>query len=444
MRTSFAGRLPGWVSGTRVAAILGVSIAGTTLACRGDATPAITLAAPVAASVPTGVGTAPVIALSPRGHRAVAWVSAPDSGTDGRLYISIDGASPVELRDSLGPIEAHGEAPPKLAYDTAGVLHALYVVGKVVPGRRFPLSALRHVSSHDGGKQWSAPASVTDADVFGSYNFHALHAAANGVLIAAWLDGRAGKSATFMTRSTDGGVTWSPNMRVDSAESCPCCRTAIATDGTGHVYLAWRTVLPGNIRDIVVAHSGDNGATFDAPVRVHADEWQFDACPHAGPSMQVDASGTLHVTWWTGKDGVAGVYYAQSNTHASTFSTPIPMGVAQFSKPAHAQLALGDSGAVAVVWDDGTLETPAVTLRLSRDHGASFGPAVVVSAPDRAAAFPMVSMFGKQLTVVWSEQSREAASHAEHNRPNMKDPKATMGLSPVGASVVVMRQGTWQ
>ena len=425
----------------RAATLVVVSTAAIASACGPDRPPSVTLDESVAASVPTGVGTAPVIALSPDGQRAMAWVSAPDSGTDGRLYVSIDGAPPAEIRDSLGPIEAHGEAPPKLAYDTAGVLHALYVVGKVVPGRRFPMSALRHVSSTDKGQHWSDPASVTDADVFGSYNFHSLHAAANGVLIAAWLDGRDGKSATFMTRSVDGGETWSANKRVDIAESCPCCRTAIATDGTGNVYLSWRTVMPGNIRDIVVAHSSDNGVTFGAPVRVHADEWQIDACPHAGPSMQVDKAGRLHIAWWTGKEGVAGVYYAQSSDNAATFGAPVAMGVAKYSKPAHAQLALGDSGVVAVVWDDGTLESPVITLRMSRDNGASFGAPLLVSDKDRSAAFPMVNISGKQLTLVWSEQSREVAEHAAHEQPDMKDPSATMGLSPVGATVVVMRQG---
>ena len=65
-----------------------------------------------------------MFALSPTGKRAVAWVSAPGGGTDGRLYVSTGGA-PSELRDSLGPIEPHGEAPPKMAYGPDGTLYAL-------------------------------------------------------------------------------------------------------------------------------------------------------------------------------------------------------------------------------------------------------------------------------------------------------------------------------
>jgi hypothetical protein len=44
------------------------------------------------------------------------------------------------------------------------------------------------------------------------------------------------------------------------------------------------------MRDVVVARSSDQGATWTPPVRVHADEWKFDACPHAGPAIALKAS----------------------------------------------------------------------------------------------------------------------------------------------------------
>ena len=158
------------------------------------------------ASAATGVGAAPMFAVAPDGREAVAWVTAEGGGTAGRLLVRVDRAAPVDIIDSLGPIQPHGEAPPKLAWANDGTLHALYVVGKVVPGRRFPVSALRHVRSSDGGRSWEPAVTVTDDTlVFGSHNFHALHASANGDVIAAWLDGREGRSAAFLARSADGG-----------------------------------------------------------------------------------------------------------------------------------------------------------------------------------------------------------------------------------------------
>jgi hypothetical protein len=346
----------------------------------------------------------------------------------------------VELRDSLGPIEPHGESPPKLAYSPDGALNALYAVTKLVPGRRFPAAALRFVRSTDGGAHWSAPVTVTNDSVFGSHNFHALYASADGSLYASWLDGRLGKSTVFMTRSKDGGRSWMPNMRVTVGEACPCCRTAMGAAPNGMLYLAWRQVLPGNVRDIVLARSSDYGINWEDPVRVHADNWVFDGCPHAGPSLQVDRKGTVHIAWWTGKQGSAGVWYAQSRDGALTFSRPTPLGVAEFSRPAHVQLALGGQDRVVAAWDDGTLTTPRIVVRASKDGGVSWSAPATLSDSGRAAGFPVVAASRERVAVAWSEQSPEAASHDAHH--DMKDPKGTMPLSSVGDARVLVRRGT--
>jgi hypothetical protein len=407
--------------------------------CR-DAGARTTLAEPETISTSTTVGAAPMFAVSPSGKRAVAWVSAPGGGTDGRLYVAAGGA-PSELRDTLGPIEPHGEAPPKLAYAPDGSLYALYAVAKVVPGRRFPMSSLRLARSADDGATWSTPLTIASDSAFGTRNFHALHTGSDGSVYVAWLESNQGKSKTFLTRSTDAGTTWSTPVMADSAQSCPCCRTAIATAPDGALYLAWRTVLPGNVRDVVVARSNDHGATWTAPVRVHADNWVFDGCPHAGPSMQVDSTGAVHIAWWTGKQGAAGTYYARSTDGGTTFHAPVPLGVGEFSAPAHVQLALGPQGTVVTVWDDGTVKTPKVVMRVSRDGGAAFSPATLVSTEGRAATFPVLALRDKEFTIAWSEQSESAHDHAKMSAPNMKDPKAMKGLSRVGESAVRVRNG---
>jgi len=390
----------------------------------------------------TDVGTAPMFAVSPAGAEAVAWVSAPGGGTDGRLYVSSGGRAPVELRDELGPIEGHGESPPKLVYGPDGALHALYVVAKVVPGRRFPLAALRYTRSTDDGRTWTTPVNVADDRTFGRHNFHSLHAAADGSLYVAWLDGREGKSAAYLTRSADGGRTWEANRRVGSGEACPCCRTAVATASDGTVYVAWRIVLVGDVRDIVVAKSGDHGRTWTEPTRVQADDWVFHGCPHAGPAIQVDRDGHLHVAWWTGKEGAAGVYYTRSDDGGVTFTQAAPLGTAAASRPAHVQLALGPRREIAVVWDDGTKAIPQVVLRVSQDGGRSFGPVVPVSVAGRVAGFPVVALRDTTLTVAWSEESVAAAALEAKAMPNMKDPKAAMGLRPVGEAQVLVRRGS--
>ena len=206
--------------------------------------------------------------------------------------------------------------------------------------------------------------------------------------------------------------------------------------------MAWRHVYPGNIRDIVVARSEDHGSTWSDPIRVHADNWNFEACPHAGPAIALGSDATLHVAWWTGKEGSAGVYYTKSTDGAKTFSEPIALGVAQFSKPAHVQLALSSDKKVIVAWDDGTKKLAQVLVRVSDDNGLHFGEPSTVSAPGRVATFPVLGISGNSVAIAWSEESPAAAQQSDEAAP--KDKTAPRGLRAVGEAQVLVRRGVLQ
>ena len=81
-----------------------------------------------------------------------------------------------------------------------------------------------------------------------------------------------------MARSTDQGRTITKNFKVDD-NTCVCCRTSIATSADGLVYVAWRKIFDGNIRETVVARSTDGGMTFSEPVVVGNDRWVYQARP---------------------------------------------------------------------------------------------------------------------------------------------------------------------
>jgi hypothetical protein len=200
-------------------------------------------------------------------------------------------------------------------------------------------------------------------------------------------------------------------------------------------------VSPDSIRDIVVARSSDHGTTWSTPTAVHADNWVFNACPHAGPSLAVDSAGTLHVAWWTGRDGIAGVYYAQSRDGARSFSDPVPLQAPGLARPAHVQLALAGSGRIVAAWDDASGAAPQIKLRVSYDNGQSFGPAADVSDPQLAAGFPVLAISGHSVTVAWSEQNSAEAARRAADRPDMHDPHSSMGLEAVGQARVALRLG---
>ncbi len=119
------------------------------------------------------------------------------AGLDGQLFLAID--------RSGGPTNNN-----------------IYMLASVVPPGRSTTDVM-FVRSTDGGLTFSAPHKVNDDPVnpnkwhwFGTFSV-----APNGRLDAAWYDTRNAANNTdsqlFYSWSTDGGVTWSPNVAVSNA-----------------------------------------------------------------------------------------------------------------------------------------------------------------------------------------------------------------------------------
>lgn len=393
-------------------------------------------------SAETDNGATPMLFTRRNGDRILAWVSAEAGGSDGELHFSVTrsgraGPDPtVSVRDPIGAIEPRGEAPPKIAEDPDGTLYAMYTVGRKVEGLRFPQSSLRLVRSDDGGQSWTPPITVNSGERFGSHNFHSLHADA-GLVVASWLTIGAEGSAVAMSRSEDRGATFEPERVLPLGEACPCCRTSVAIAADRTMYLTWRKVDPGDERDLAVVRSDDLGDTWSAPVEPRDDGWVFPACPHAGPSLAVDPSGGVHVAWWTGKEGEAGVYYARSTDGGRSWMAQ-PMAVGPRSMPAHVQLAV-DARGVFVVWDDGLGELPVVTLRRSTDGGVRFGPPQTLSAPGVAGGYPVIALSPDSVRVAWSQKSGRTFAEERANQPDHGDPEVDIPLERVGQTEILLR-----
>lgn len=423
--------------------LLGVLGAG----CQGTDRADLVFTAPLVVSRETANGAAPMFLVTPAGDRVLAWVAAEGGGSDGRLYLSVTPAGAgaalptVLLTDPLGPIEPHGEAPPRLAADAGGGLYALYAVGKEVEGRRFPANALRLVRSRDHGRSWSAPVTVNgpgELGDFGSHGFHALTVAPDGAVLVTWLENAGGVSKVVFASSTDGGERFGAARVINETPACPCCRTGVTATADGKLFVSWRSVFAGDVRDVVVSRSDDGGATWNTPVRPREDGWVYPGCPHAGPAMALGPDGAVHIAWWTGKEGEAGVWYARSRDGGRSF-VPTPISVGERSRPAHVQLAVTPDGQVVLAWDDGLGARPVVKLRRSTDGGATWLAAQELSDPAAASSFPVLALLGDSVAVAWSQQSTAAAEHAAHQMPDMKDPSARMPLPRVGQQEVFLR-----
>ncbi|MGA2263778.1 MAG: sialidase family protein, partial [Acidobacteriota bacterium] len=145
------------------------------------------------------------------------------------------------------------------------------------------------------------------------------------------------QTTIYVTRSTDGGVTWSLPSKISQAISINQ-GTAIAIDpATGAVYVAWRRIkrlgAGGVVLEpdgLIVAKSVDMGRTFSFTNAVQINPFEQGTTPVSFrttmyPTIAVDGSGRIYLAWaqaGVGPYGSARILMVTS-TNATTWTTPV-------------------------------------------------------------------------------------------------------------------------
>ncbi len=200
---------------------------------------------PTSAVSPTAEGASPVIAAWPDGSVAVAWW---EFGTgDIHAATSWDrGASwtePVRVNPQPGSATGLPSNPwafplPSLVVDAQGRLFLAWPEGD---GEDWNILVAR---SEDRGLTWSSPVRVNDDSSGREQRMASLAVDRLGVVHTAWLDNRSGNLHIFSSNTTDGGNTWSPNVRVSTGETSSGFRRpgdylGLAADDNGTAYVVW-------------------------------------------------------------------------------------------------------------------------------------------------------------------------------------------------------------
>jgi hypothetical protein len=324
------------------------------------------------------------VSIAARGTFVAAVWSASASSGDTDIYVATSRDSgrsfsgPVRVNSTPNEARVNREQPPRVALkDRPGQLPQIAVVwtAKGTAGTRI-LTA----SSTDGGQTFSKSAVVPGTDAPGNRGWEAIGLGPGGGFFSVWLDHRqlsppqdsqaagqhqhesganmpaamgAPKDAQLSqlyVAPLDGSIA----PQAVTGGVCYCCKTAIAAGSGTALYLAWRHVYPGNMRDIAFTVSRDGGKTFASPVRVSEDKWQIDGCPEDGPSMAVDPRGTVHIVWPTvvteGGGPVKALFH--SMTRDGKAFTPRERIPTEGQAANHPQVSIDAAGTLAVTWDE--------------------------------------------------------------------------------------------
>ena len=354
----------------------------------------------------SGVDAAePATATASDGTFYVAWVNHDAKQADVMLArFNTEGAMqslPARVNRQQGVATAWRGDQPSIAVAQDGAVYVLWTA-RVDAGGKHGTDVYVSAST-DRGQSFASEVKVNDDKIPGAHGMHSLAVAQDGRVYAAWLDERNVKVPKhsskaeghhmesnrdlYLTYSTDGGRTFSPNRKVAS-DACPCCKTALAVSPDGTLYAGWRQVLPGNYRHIAVANSTDSGATFSKPVIVSDDRWVLQGCPVSGPSLSVDrTSGRLKVVWYAAGEGDApGIYFSESNDKGQSFA-PRQL-LSQETVRGTPALTAGQNDMIAL-WQ--TADAVAIKMREIGSAGAALSVAANAELP--AGAFVNDKLF---------------------------------------------------
>jgi len=373
----------------------------------------------------------------------IVWSAAKADGTtDIYASVSSDSAaafgSPVRVNSTPGDARANGEQPPRVAL--AARSSGPPEIAVIWVSKRGAATVLLSARSTDGGRSFSAADVVPAAAAAGNRGWQSLAADNRGAMHAAWLDHRklaerdsqmasmhhhdANNAAGSTVATKSDGVAMSELSQIYVATLggaaaqpvaggvCYCCKTAIAAGPTGEIYVAWRHVYPGNLRDIAFSVSRNGGRTFTGPARVSEDHWMIEGCPEDGPVLAVDRESRVHVVWPTvvseKGETVKALFHAVTRD-GNTFSerSRLPSS----GQANHPQITIAGDGSLFVAWDESG--GGARKISLARGVPAADGKVSFetnASSILRAGTYPALAPLSEGVLLAWTTGNAAAST----------------------------------
>ena len=302
--------------------------------------------------VDDGLGEAytPTIVVGNDGTIYVSWDGEPSpfnykqvyfsKSTDGGLTFTPD----VLVNDTAGGIKNHPHRNPSMAVDSAGVIYIAYDDGRNGPGNY----DIYFSKSTDGG--FTFPNDVLVNDTIGDIlndTRPALALSKEGDIYVSW---NKQFDWLYVSKSSDGGISFSSDVLVNDTVSSSW-QNSIDVDSRGYVHVLWRDDRDVPNANIYYSRSINGGLTFSPNIRVN--DAAHEPEPQAYPSMCVDDSGVVYAVWEEGPASYSDVFFTLStDTGDSVFVEPNVEVDDSDSLCDYPSVAVGDSGKIYVMWSD--------------------------------------------------------------------------------------------
>ena len=189
---------------------------------------------------------------------------------------------------------------------------------------------------------WSSDIRLTDASDYSKQPFIAVDSSNN--IHITWYDKRDGNYEIYYTKLDNNGNTLVDDTRLtdDPAYSK---QPSIAVDSSNNIHITWYDKRDGNY-EIYYTKLDNNGNTLVDDTRL-----TDDPAYSKQPSIAVDSSNNIHITWYDKRDGNYEIYYTKLDNNGNTLvdDTRLTDATGDSKNPS---ITVDSSGNVHIAWHD--------------------------------------------------------------------------------------------
>lgn len=260
--------------------------------------------------------------------------------------------------------------------------------------------------SNDRGMNWGKPQTPHRDGVKGEHGFVSFFRDISDDLGVVWLDGRNmamshdendyGAMNLYKSGFTSNG-DMKREMKMDD-RVCECCPTSsIRTENS--LIIAYRDRDEDEIRNINIARFADG--YWHESYAVNEDGWKIAGCPVNGPMLATHKN-DVAVAWYTSPNATPMVNVAFSKDEGASFEAPIRVDISQ--PIGRVDVIWLNENEIMASWIESAEETTNIVSAIISKDGTAQQPRIVSEIqPGRVSGYPQMEMVNDQLFFAWTE-----------------------------------------
>jgi hypothetical protein len=213
------------------------------------------------------------------------------------------------------------------------------------------------------------------------------------ILHLIFFDERDGNREIYYKHSTNGGTTWSPDVRLTNNAAISHF-PAIAVSGP-IVHVVWEEYRDGNA-EIYYKRSPDAGVSWSADARL-----TNNSAKSLSPALAV-FGGVVHVTWFDQRDGNNEIYYKRSEDGGLSWGADTRL-TNDLSSSIYSAIAVSEAF-VYIAWEEHRDGNGEIYYKRSTDGGVTWGLDTRLTNNSANSFSPSIAASGDEVNIAWFDQ----------------------------------------